>query len=66
MVLTRLDSVSVLNGEKEKREVSGNKCALYLSVNVFSRKVLIRDTIFTSPTGDGTAILLGHPSHAKV
>ena len=66
MVLTRLDSVSVLNGEKEKREVSGNKCALYLSVNVFSTKVLIRDTIFTSPTGDGTAILLGHPSHAKV
>ena len=66
MVLTRLDSVSVLNGEKEKREVSGNKCALYLSVNVFSTKILIRDTIFTSPTGDGTAILLGHPSHAKV
>ena len=24
------------------------------------------DTIFTSPTGDGTAILRGHPSHAKV
>ena len=66
MVLTRLDSVSVLNGEKEKREVSGNKCALYLSVNVFSTKVLIRDTIFTSLIGDGTTILLGHPSHAKV
>jgi len=28
--------------------------------------VLIGDTIFTSPTGDGTAILRGHPSHAKV
>ena len=39
---------------------------LYLSVNVFSTKVLIGDTIFTSPTGDGTAILRGHPSHAKV
>ena len=37
-----------------------------LSVNVFSTKVLIGDTIFTSPTGDGTAILRGHPSHAKV
>ena len=43
-----------------------NKYALYLSVNVFSTKVLIGDTIFTSPTGDGTAILRGHPSHAKV
>ena len=37
-----------------------------MSVNVFSTKVLIGDTIFTSPTGDGTAILRGHPSHAKV
>ena len=31
----------------------------------FSTKVLIGDTIFTSPTGDGIAILRGHPSHAK-
>ena len=38
----------------------------YLSVNVFSTKVLIGDTTSTSPTGDGTAILGGHPSHAKV
>ena len=38
----------------------------HLSVNVFSTKVLIGDTIFTSPTGDGTAILRGHPSHAWV
>ena len=37
------------------------KNALFLSVNVFSKKVLIRDTIFY-----GTAILRGHPSHAKV
>ena len=37
------------------------KKALYLSVNVFSTKVLIGDTIF-----DGTAILRGHPSHEKV
>ena len=45
------------------------KKALYLSVNVFSTKALIGDTIFIftiSPTGDGTAILRGHPSHAKV
>ena len=28
-----------------------------MSVNVFSTKVLIGDTIFTSPTGDGTATL---------
>ena len=30
---------------------------LYLSVNVFSTKVLIRDTILRLPNGDGTAIL---------
>ena len=35
-------------------------------INVFSTKVLIGDTIFTSPTGDGTAILRGHPSHVEV
>ena len=42
------------------------RIALYLSVNVFSRKVLTGDTIFTSPFGDGTAILRKHPSHTKV
>ena len=42
------------------------KQALYLSVNVFSTNVLIGDTTFTSATGDGTAILRGHPNHAKV
>ena len=39
------------------------KCTL--SVNVFSTKVLTGDTIFTSPTGDGSAILCGHLGHAK-
>ena len=40
--------------------------ALYLCSNVFSTKVVIGDSIFTSPTGDGTAILRGHrPNHAK-
>ena len=42
------------------------KSALYLSVNVFSTKVLVGDTIFTSLTGDGTAILRGQPSYARV
>ena len=37
-----------------------------LSVNVLSMKVLIGDTTFTSPTEDGTTILRGHPSHARV
>ena len=46
------------NGMKKK--------GLYLGANVFSTKLLIGDTILTSPTGDGTAILRGHPSHAKV
>ena len=43
--------------------------ALYLNcASVFSMKVLpvISDTIFTSPTGDGTAILRGHLSRVKV
>jgi len=43
-----------------------NNHALNLSVKVFSMKVLIGDIIFTSPTGDGTAILRGYPSHVKV
>ena len=39
---------------------------LYLSGNVFNMKVRIGDSVFTSPTGDGTAILRGHrPNHAK-
>ena len=38
---------------KMRREI---KKALYLSVNVFSTKVLTWDIIFTSPTGDGNAI----------
>ena len=42
------------------------KSVVYFSVNVFSTKVLIGDTIFTSPTGDRTAILHGHPSHVNV
>ena len=29
--------------------------------NVFRTNVLTGDTIFTSPTGDGTAILRGQP-----
>ena len=39
---------------------------IYLSVNVFSTKGLIGDTIFMSPPGDRTAILRVHPSHPKV
>ena len=42
------------------------KKKLNLSVNVFSTNLLIGNTIFTSPTGDGTAILRGHSSHASV
>ena len=42
------------------------KNALYLSVNALSTKVLIRDTIFTSPTRDGTAILHGHPRSSNL
>ena len=57
-----------MDGWMDKELVTSKKKenALYLSVNVFSTKVLIVDTIFTSPNGDRTAILRGHPSHAKV
>ena len=53
---------------RETDEDYVKKKALYLSVKVFSTKLLIGDTIFTSPTGDGnrTTILYGHLSHGKV
>ena len=46
---------------KSKSQGYEKKNALYLSVNIFITKVLIGDTIF-----DRTALLPGHPSHAKV
>ena len=41
------------------------KRELYLSVNGFSTKVLVANTILTSPTGDGTAISRGHQSRLQ-
>ena len=41
------------------------KNALYLSVNIFSTKVLIGNTILMSLAGDGTTILRGHPSKRR-
>ena len=49
-----------------KFNIVKKKNALYLSVKVFSTKVLIGYTILTSPNGDRTAISSGHPRHAKV
>ena len=43
-----------------------SKKALYLSLNASSTKALNGDTIFASRTRDWTAILRGHPNHAKV
>ena len=45
---------------------SEKKKAFHLNGLVFSTKVTIEDTIFTSPTGDGTAILRHPLCHAKV
>ena len=59
-MIKRLDSVYKIYKHH------GQKKVLNLSVNVFSTKLLIGDTIFSSPTGDGTTILHGHQSHAKV
>ena len=42
---------------------SGIKNALYLSVKVFSTKVLIVDTIFYVPNWRREAFLHGHPSY---
>ena len=66
MQATLLKEAKPSPGRKKKKEKK--RKALYLCVNVFrcSTKVLIGKTICTSPTGDGTAILCGHPSHAKV
>ena len=44
--------------------INAPKCILI--VNVFKAKVLIEDTILTSPTGEVAAFLRGHPSHVKV
>ena len=42
------------------------KKTLYFGINVFSMEALTGDTIITFPNGEGTAILRGHLSHAKV
>ena len=42
------------------------KKKLYLRVSVFSIKVILGDTSFTSPTGDGTTILCCHLCHTKI
>ena len=72
----RTDHIKMLCKDKnvinDKRGCEGfsfwemEKKALYLSVNVLSTKVLIEDTIFPSATADGTAMLRGHLSQAKV
>ena len=36
-----------------------------ISINIFSTKVLIVDTVVTSPTEDGTTISRAHPSRTK-
>ena len=42
--------------------IKKKKKTLYMGANVFSRKVLVGDTTFTSPTGDGITIFHGHLS----
>ena len=39
--------------KKQQQQQQQQQNALYLSVNVFSTKVLLGDTILTSPTVDG-------------
>ena len=63
MQATLLKEVKPSPGRKKKKRKE-----LYLCVNVFrcSTKVLTGKTICAFPTGNGTAISRGHPSHAKV
>ena len=56
---------SILSRRLCKDEAFKNNVT-YLSVNVFSTKVLIEDTIFMSPTGDGTTCTDLYSSHTKV
>ena len=44
---------------------SSKKCTLFECQSSICTKVLLGNTILTSPTGDRTAILGGHPSHAS-
>ena len=60
MVYPKLVPGVIFYRENERLLLDKNgwqKKAFSLSVNVFSTKGLTGDTIFTSPTGDGTAIL---------
>ena len=55
-----------VNSSSRKKKTNKQTKNTYLSVNVFSTKVLIGDTICTSPTEDRTTILRDHPSQARV
>ena len=51
---------------KLSKKSKKNKNALYLSVNVFSTKVLIGDINFSPQLETGPPFLRGHPNHVKV
>ena len=57
----RHDRIKSVDGVRSNTK---QKKALYLSVNVFSTKVLIEE-IFKSPTGNGIVIIRSHPSQVK-
>ena len=50
----------------QKKKVKKNKNALYLSVKVFSTKLLIGDINFSLQLETGPPFLRGHPNHVKV
>ena len=62
--LVTLDDLSTdLSFQKKSKK---NKNALYLSVKVFSTKVLIGDINFSLQLVLGPPFLRGHPNHVKV
>ena len=62
---TKFNDIAV-TGKSLSLTMRNKKHFIYSSVNVFSAKVLIWDTIFMPGTGDRTAILRGHPRYSKV
>ena len=55
-----------MNVPNNNNNNNNNSNKHYLTVNVFSSKVLTDDLVFTPPIGGRAAILRAHPSQAKV
>ena len=57
---------ALLTGKKYICNKKSLEKRILFECQIFRMEVLTEDTVFTSPIGDRTAILRGHPIHAKV